>query len=65
MIGPDHYRLVGKLLTDRGVLDDVLIGTASVHATLALAAADIWSAISAGEPRQTRGAKAADSTVDS
>ena len=49
----------------RGVLDDVLIGTASVHATLALAASDIWSAISAGPPRRTRGAKAAGSTMDS
>jgi hypothetical protein len=39
MTGPDHYRLAEELLTDRGVLDDVLIGTAQVHATLALAAA--------------------------
>ena len=28
MTGPDHYRLAEELLTDRGVLDDVLVGTA-------------------------------------
>lgn len=39
MTGPDHYRLAGELLTGRGVLDDLLIGTAQVRATLALAAA--------------------------
>jgi hypothetical protein len=39
MTGPDHYRLAEELLTDRGVLDGVLVGTAQVHATLALAAA--------------------------
>ena len=39
MTGPDHYRLAEELLTDRGVLDEVLIGIAQVHATLALAAA--------------------------
>jgi hypothetical protein len=38
MTGPDHYRLAEELIADRGVLDDLLIGTA-VHATLALAAA--------------------------
>lgn len=35
MTGPDHYRLAEELLTDRGVLDEVLIGIAQVHATLA------------------------------
>ena len=39
MTGPDHYRLAEELIADRGVLDDLLIGTALVHATLALAAA--------------------------
>jgi hypothetical protein len=37
--GPDHYRLAEELLADRGVLDDVLVGVAQAHATLALAAA--------------------------
>jgi hypothetical protein len=27
MTGPEHYRLAEGLLTSRGVLDDVLIGT--------------------------------------
>ncbi len=39
MTGPDHYRLAQELLADRGVLDDVLVGVAQAHATLALAAA--------------------------
>ncbi len=39
MTGPDHYRLAEEPIVDRGVLDDLLIGTAHVHATLALAAA--------------------------
>jgi hypothetical protein len=39
MTGPDHYRLPEELLADRGVLDDVLVGVAQAHATLALAAA--------------------------
>ena len=39
MTGPDHYRLAEELLADRGVLDDVLVGVAQAHATLALAAA--------------------------
>jgi hypothetical protein len=34
-----HYRLAEELLADRGVLDDVLVGVAQAHATLALAAA--------------------------
>lgn len=37
MTGPDHYRLAEELLADRGVLDDVLVGVAQAHATLALA----------------------------
>jgi hypothetical protein len=41
MTGPDHYRLAGaeELHTDRVTLDDVLIGTTQVRATLAPAAA--------------------------
>lgn len=38
MTGPDHYRLM-RNCSDRGVLDDVLVGVAQAHATLALAAA--------------------------
>jgi hypothetical protein len=34
MTGPDYYRLAEQLLTDRGVLDDVLVGTVQVHARL-------------------------------
>jgi hypothetical protein len=40
MTGPDHYRLAEALLADRGVLDEVLVGVAQAHATLALAAAN-------------------------
>jgi hypothetical protein len=36
---PDNYRLAEELLADRGILDDVLVGAAQAHATLALAAA--------------------------
>jgi hypothetical protein len=36
---PGRVLLSGALLTDRGKLDDVLIGAAQVHATLVLAAA--------------------------
>ena len=39
LTGPDHYRLAEELLADRGVLDNVLVGVAQAHATLALAAA--------------------------
>jgi hypothetical protein len=39
MMGPDHYRLAEEMQADRGVLDDVLVGVARAHATLALAAA--------------------------
>ena len=39
LTGPDHYRLAEELLADRGILDDVLVGAAQAHATLALAAA--------------------------
>jgi hypothetical protein len=39
MTGPDHYRLAEELLTDREGLDEVIVGTAEVHATVALAAA--------------------------
>jgi hypothetical protein len=39
MTGPDHYLLAEELLADREVLDDVLVGVAQAHATLALAAA--------------------------
>lgn len=41
MTGPDHYRLADaeELHTDRVTLDDVLIGTTQVCATLAPAAA--------------------------
>jgi hypothetical protein len=39
MTGPDHYPLAEELLADRGVLDNVLVGVAQAHATLALAAA--------------------------
>jgi hypothetical protein len=39
MIGPDYYRLADELLADRGALDDVLVGVAQAHATLALATA--------------------------
>lgn len=43
MTGPDHYRLAEELL-DRGVLDDVLVGVAQAHATLALVAATATAA---------------------
>ena len=39
MTGPERYRLAEEPLTDRGVLDNVLVGAAQAHATLALAAA--------------------------
>ena len=39
MTGPDHYRLAEELLADRRVLDDVLVGIAQAHSTLALATA--------------------------
>ena len=39
MTGPGHCRIAEELLADRGVLDDVLVGVAQAHATLALAAA--------------------------
>jgi hypothetical protein len=39
MTGPDHYRLAEELLSDRGVLHDVIVGVAQAHAMLALAAA--------------------------
>lgn len=39
MTGPDHYRLAEELLADRGILNNVLVGAAQAHATLALAAA--------------------------
>lgn len=54
---PDHYHLAEELLADRGVLDDVLVGVAQAHATLALAAAAMALLTSATAPRPTRGAK--------
>lgn len=39
MTGPEHYRIAEELLGNRGTLDEVLVGVAQAHATLALAAA--------------------------
>ena len=39
MTGPDHYRLAEELIADRGMLDALLIVTALLHATVALAVA--------------------------
>jgi len=58
MTGPDHYRLAEELLADRGVLDDVLVGVAQTHATLALAtamAADFGNRAEADAWRQAVG----------
>jgi hypothetical protein len=63
MTGPDHYRLAEELLADRDVLDDVLVGVAQAHATLALAAAtamasDFGSRAEADAWRQAAGTTA-------
>jgi hypothetical protein len=60
MTGPEHYRLAEELLSDRGVLDDVLVGAAQAHITLALAAAtamggDFASGVEADAWRQAAG----------
>jgi hypothetical protein len=60
MTGPDHYRLAEELLADRSVLDEMLVGVAQAHATLALAAAtamagDFGNRVEADAWRQVAG----------